>query len=52
MHNGYVDITKPNIVDGGKISGERIIPFIMEKNDTIDIDTEDDWNNAVKNIQK
>jgi len=49
LHNGYVDITKANIVENGKISGERIFPFIMEKNETIDIDTEDDWKNAVKN---
>lgn len=50
LHNGYVDITKPNIVENGKISGERIIPYVMKKNDTIDIDTEDDWKNALNFI--
>ena len=45
LHNGYIDILKPELIDRGMISGENIYPYIMDKNDTIDIDTIDDWNN-------
>jgi CMP-N,N'-diacetyllegionaminic acid synthase len=46
LHNGYIDILKPYLLDDGKISGDRIYPYIMNKEDTIDIDTYDDWNKA------
>ena len=44
LHNGYVDILKPYLLNENKISGEKIYPYIMNKKDTIDIDTLDDWN--------
>ena len=44
LHNGYIDILKPYLLEEGKISGDRIYPYIMNKEDTIDIDTLDDWN--------
>jgi CMP-N,N'-diacetyllegionaminic acid synthase len=50
LHNGYIDILKPYLLNDGKISGDRIYPYIMNKEDTIDIDTYDDWNNAILNI--
>ena len=37
LHNGYIDIIKVKIIKDGKISGEKIYPFVMEKNDTIDM---------------
>lgn len=46
LHNGYIDILKPNLLDINKISGNRIYPYIMNKNANIDIDTEDDFNRA------
>lgn len=46
LHNGYIDILKSYLLDDSKISGDRIYPYIMNKEDTIDIDTLDDWNNA------
>ena len=45
LHNGYIDILKPELIDRGMISGDNIYPYIMDKNDTIDIDTIEDWNN-------
>lgn len=44
LHNGYIDILKPSILETGGISGNKIYPYIMKKEDTIDIDTLDDWN--------
>jgi N-acylneuraminate cytidylyltransferase len=47
LHNGYIDIVKSTIIINKKsISGTRIIPYIMDKDDIIDIDTENDWNKA------
>lgn len=48
LHNGYIDILKTSILDRGTISGDLICPYIMNNNDTIDIDTLDDWFKAEK----
>ena len=48
LHNGYIDIIKVKIIKDGKISGEKIYPFVMDKTDTIDIDTMKDWDKAEK----
>jgi CMP-N,N'-diacetyllegionaminic acid synthase len=48
LHNGYIDIFKASIVNYGTISGNNIYPYVMDKNDTIDIDYMDDWVNAAK----
>jgi CMP-N-acetylneuraminic acid synthetase len=44
LHNGYIDILKPYLLLEDKISGDKIYPYIMNKEDTIDIDTLEDWN--------
>ena len=46
LHNGYIDIIKTSIIKYGTISGKNIYPYIMEKDDVIDIDTINDWNKA------
>ena len=46
LHNGYIDIYKTSVIKNGILSGEKIYPYIMSKNDTIDIDTESDWKKA------
>ena len=46
LHNGYIDIYKTSVIKNGILSGEKIYPYIMSKNDTIDIDTEEDWEKA------
>ena len=50
LHNGYIDIFNTNIINNGTISGQNIYPYIMNKNDTIDIDSIDDWNKAEKSL--
>jgi len=47
LHNGYIDILKPHLLNEGKINGERIYPYVMNKEDSIDIDTMDDWSKIV-----
>jgi hypothetical protein len=49
LHNGYIDILKTSLINDEKISGNKILPYIMNKNDTIDIDTLDDWNKYLIN---
>jgi N-acylneuraminate cytidylyltransferase len=46
IHNGYIDILNPNILDKGTISGDKIYSFVMEEVDNIDIDTYNDWEQA------
>ena len=48
LHNGYIDIIKTSLLYRGTISGDNIYPYVMNKNETIDIDTEDDWEKAEK----
>jgi len=46
LHNGYIDIFNSSVVKKGSISGEVIFPYVMDVMDTIDIDTEEDWQEA------
>lgn len=48
LHNGYIDILKTSILEKDKISGAKILPYIMKKTDTIDIDNEEDWVKALE----
>ena len=48
LHNGYIDIIKASIIKDGILSGEKIYAYLMDKNDTIDIDTLEDWEKAEK----
>ena len=50
LHNGYIDIFKSTIIKYRTISGNNIYPYVMNKNDTIDIDTLDDWKKAEENF--
>jgi CMP-N,N'-diacetyllegionaminic acid synthase len=51
LHNGYIDIYKTSVIKNGILSGKKIYPYIMSKNDTIDIDTKEDWIKAEKFIK-
>jgi N-acylneuraminate cytidylyltransferase len=46
LHNGYIDIFKASLIKTGTISGNKIYPYLMNCDDTIDIDTLDDWMKA------
>ena len=51
LHNGSIDIVKTTVIMKNKsISGDRIYPYVMNDNETNDIDTIDDWNKSIKNI--
>lgn len=50
LHNGYIDIMNVSLLKQNKISGDKIIPYIMKKTDTFDIDTLDDWDRAEKSF--
>ena len=52
LHNGYIDIMNYSLLKQNKISGDKILPYIMEKTDTIDIDTVEDWEKAEKVFNK
>ena len=43
LHNGYIDIFNTSILERGSISGEKIYPYVMNKEDTLDIDEAKDW---------
>ena len=50
IHNGYIDLIKTEIVEKkGSITGDRIYPYLMSKEEYHDIDTEKDWKDAEKN---
>lgn len=47
IHNGYIDIIKSDIVyKKNSITGDRIYPYVMNKNEYHDIDTIEDWKKA------
>ena len=38
LHNGYVDILNTNILQNNTISGNKILPYLMNEEDNLDID--------------
>ena len=51
QQNASIDIFNPLIVKQGTISGQNILPFVME-DDNVDIDTEQDWEKAEEMYKK
>jgi|TARA_B110000238_G_C16033400_1_gene398551 CMP-N,N'-diacetyllegionaminic acid synthase len=45
---GDLEIIKRKTIIDGSVSGKKIIPLLLNKKDTVDIDSEDDWVNALK----
>ena len=43
LHNGCIDIMNANIIHEGTISGNKIYGYIMNEEETKDIDYEKDW---------
>jgi CMP-N,N'-diacetyllegionaminic acid synthase len=50
--SGDLEIIKRDTIVGGSVSGENIIPLVLNKKDVVDIDSEDDWANALKKYNK
>ena len=46
LHNGYIDIFNTSILETETISGEKIYPYVMNKEEDLDIDTNDDLEKA------
>ena len=38
LHNGYIDILNTNILQNNTISGNKILPYLMNEEDNLDID--------------
>jgi len=51
LHNGYIDILKPELLEDEMISGERIYGYVMNKEDKYDIDTLEDWEKTEKYLK-
>jgi len=48
LHNGYIDIVKTStIIELESISGNKILPYIMDYKEDDDIDTINDWNKSL-----
>lgn len=52
LHNGYIDIFKSSVISQGTISGNNIYPYIMSPSETIDIDTDEDWEKAEQSFSE
>ena len=48
FQTGDIEIIKRATIINGSISGENVIPLIIEHNQILDIDSEKDWKNAEK----
>jgi CMP-N-acetylneuraminic acid synthetase len=48
LHNGCIDIVKSNIINNNLLSGDNILPYIMDDNEIDDIDDINDFNNSEK----
>lgn len=50
--SGDLEIIKRDTIVDGSVSGEKIIPLVLNKKDVVDIDSKDDWVNALKKYNK
>ena len=37
LHNGYIDILNTNLLSNNTISGDKILPFVMNNNEVYDL---------------
>lgn len=47
LHNGCIDIIKRETIEKGSVTGDKIYAYIMPKEETYDIDTEEDWERSL-----
>ena len=52
FHNGLIDITSPDIIAEGRMSGDYIYPMHLNPNYDIDLDTEEDWERAEWKLER
>lgn len=51
LHNGCIDIMTPECIRGGSMSGKRIRSMIMDASETMDIDTEEDFQRCSNQLE-
>jgi CMP-N,N'-diacetyllegionaminic acid synthase len=42
LHNGYVDIILTQTISNGSMTGSKILPYVMNETDNVDIDSSED----------
>lgn len=47
LHNGCIDIMNTKTIEEGSMTGDRIYPYLMDRSETLDIDTENDWDRSL-----
>lgn len=47
LHNGCIDIMTPECIRGGSMTGKRIRSMVMDASETMDIDTEEDFQRVI-----
>lgn len=51
LHNGYIDIIRTDtILKDNSMTGNKIYPFVLDKNEHHDLDTLQDWEKAEGNL--
>ena len=50
IHNGYIDIIKVSTIMAGSVTGTKILPFVMNYKETLDIDTISDLVSETKPV--
>ena len=48
---GYIDILNASIIKKGSITGDNVMPYLLENEEIVDIDTLKDWNRAEELLQ-
>jgi len=48
LHNGCIDIVNTDTIEKGSMTGDKIYPYLMRREEKHDIDTEDDWQSSLR----
>ena len=46
IRHGDIEIIRRSTIKNGSISGEKVLPLVIDHDQMLDIDSEKDWNNA------
>lgn len=48
LHNGYLGIIKKETIYKHTMTGNKIMPIVMDEKESLDIDTEEDWKQSLE----
>ena len=51
LHNGCIDIVNRTTIENNSMTGDKIYAYVMDQEETYDIDTEEDWRNSIRRSQ-